>query len=109
METSPSNGRGGLVRALPPAEQQYQRHLVTIGDRRRELTSLEGELAQLREAVTGFEALAQSRLGQLFANLLQNSVRYTDAPGTIAVRLHRNADSIVVDWEDSAPGVPENT
>ena len=47
------------------------------------------------------------RLGQLFANLLQNSSRYTDAPGTIAVTLRQDATGIVIDWEDSAPGVPE--
>ena len=46
------------------------------------------------------------RLAQLFANLLQNSVRYTDAPGTISVRVHPDAGRIVIDWEDSAPGVP---
>ena len=46
------------------------------------------------------------RLAQLFANLLQNSVRYTDAPGTIAVRARREAGRIAIDWEDSAPGVP---
>ncbi len=46
------------------------------------------------------------RLGQLFANLLQNSSRYTDAPGTIAVRLRHDAERILVDWEDSAPEVP---
>jgi two-component system, OmpR family, sensor histidine kinase BaeS len=46
------------------------------------------------------------RLGQLFANLLQNSSRYTDAPGTIAVRLRHDGGRILVDWEDSAPGVP---
>jgi two-component system sensor histidine kinase BaeS len=45
------------------------------------------------------------RLDQLFSNLLQNSGRYTDAPGRIVVRLRRAADRIVVDWEDSAPGV----
>jgi two-component system sensor histidine kinase BaeS len=48
------------------------------------------------------------RLGQLFANLLQNSSRYTDAPGTIAVRLRHDAERIVIDWEDSAPGVPDD-
>ena len=46
------------------------------------------------------------RLGQLFANLLQNSVRYTDAPGTISVRVRPSDGRIRVDWEDSAPGVP---
>jgi two-component system sensor histidine kinase BaeS len=47
------------------------------------------------------------RLSQLFANLLQNSSRYTDAPGTISVRLRRDAGRILIDWEDSAPGVPD--
>ena len=46
------------------------------------------------------------RLAQLFANLLQNSVRYTDRPGTIAIRARPEGDRIYVDWEDSAPGVP---
>jgi len=55
----------------------------------------------------GTLALAdETRLAQVFANLLQNSVRYTDAPGRIAVALRRAADRIVIDWEDSAPGVP---
>jgi two-component system sensor histidine kinase BaeS len=43
------------------------------------------------------------RLGQVFANLLQNSLRYTDAPGRIVVSTGRHA----VVWEDSSPGVPE--
>jgi two-component system sensor histidine kinase BaeS len=47
------------------------------------------------------------RLAQLFANLLQNSTRYTDAPGTIAVRVRSSGEKVVVDWDDSAPGVPE--
>jgi two-component system sensor histidine kinase BaeS len=46
------------------------------------------------------------RLAQLFANLLQNSIRYTDAPGTIAVRVRSTDGCIRIDWEDSAPGVP---
>ena len=63
------NGRTEVVRALPPAEQQYQRHLITIGERRRDLAQLERDLVVLRDAVTGFEALAQARLGELFAEL----------------------------------------
>lgn len=71
MERSPgsTNGRGEIVRALPPAEQLYQKHLLTIGERRRELTTLESDLVMLRDAVTGFEVLAQSRLGESFAEL----------------------------------------
>ena len=48
----------------------------------------------------------ETRLAQVFANLLQNSFRYTDTPGRIAIALRRAADRVVVEWEDSAPGVP---
>jgi hypothetical protein len=62
-------GRTEIVRALPPAEQQYQRQLLIIGERRRDLAILEHDLAHLRDAVTAFEVLAQARLGELFAEL----------------------------------------
>lgn len=48
----------------------------------------------------------ETRLAQVFANLIQNSLRYTDAPGKIAIRLRRTGERVIVDWEDSAPGVP---
>ncbi|MGZ9006260.1 MAG: ATP-binding protein, partial [Burkholderiales bacterium] len=50
----------------------------------------------------------ETRLAQVFANLLQNSLRYTNAPGTIAIASQRQAGQIVLTWEDSAPGVPED-
>jgi len=45
------------------------------------------------------------RLGQLLANLLENSIRYTDAPGRIAVRVAARPTAAVLVVEDSAPGV----
>jgi len=48
----------------------------------------------------------ETRLAQVFANLLQNSLRYTDAPGRIAITLRRAPEKVIVEWEDSAPGVP---
>jgi len=47
------------------------------------------------------------RLEQLLANLLENSLRYTDAPGTIALSLHRARDDgeMRIEVDDSAPGV----
>lgn len=71
VEKSPGsrNGRAEIVRALPPAEQLYQKHLITIGERRQNLAKLERDLVALRDAVTGFEALAQARLGEMFAEL----------------------------------------
>ncbi len=47
------------------------------------------------------------RLAQLFANLAENSLRYTDAGGRVRVALRREDNHAVIDWEDSKPGVPE--
>lgn len=48
-----------------------------------------------------------TRLAQVFGNLLQNTLRYTDAPGRLQVRLERDGALARVTWEDSAPGVQE--
>ncbi len=47
----------------------------------------------------------ETRLGQVFANLMQNSLRYTDAPGRVAIAVRRDGDRVIVDWQDSEPGV----
>ncbi|MFN9506828.1 MAG: ATP-binding protein [Rubrivivax sp.] len=47
------------------------------------------------------------RIGQLLSNLLENSLRYTDAPGSISVQLRAaGADRVALSVGDSAPGVP---
>ena len=46
------------------------------------------------------------RLAQVFANLLQNSLRYTDSPGRIEIGIKQVAGQVIVEWQDSAPGVP---
>lgn len=47
------------------------------------------------------------RLRQLFSNLLDNALKYTDPGGTLLLRLERRPDALVVDFQDSAPGVPD--
>ena len=47
------------------------------------------------------------RLTQLFNNLLENSLRYTDAGGQSVVRLQASGQHLEITVEDSAPGVPE--
>jgi two-component system sensor histidine kinase BaeS len=47
----------------------------------------------------------ENRLAQLFTNLLENSVRYTDAGGVVRVSYQRTGDSVHVRIEDSTPGV----
>lgn len=46
------------------------------------------------------------RIAQLLGNLLENSLRYTDAPGRVVLRARRRGEEIQLMVEDSAPGVP---
>ena len=46
------------------------------------------------------------RIAQLLGNLLENSLRYTDAPGRVLLRARRRGDAIQIVVEDSAPGLP---
>jgi two-component system sensor histidine kinase BaeS len=49
------------------------------------------------------------RIEQLVGNLLNNSLRYTDAPGQVRVRLLSGEDNkVVMEVQDTAPGVSEN-
>jgi two-component system sensor histidine kinase BaeS len=45
------------------------------------------------------------RLRQLFANLFENSCRYTDAGGALRLQARREGRQMLIDLHDSAPGV----
>jgi two-component system, OmpR family, sensor histidine kinase BaeS len=47
-----------------------------------------------------------TRIEQLLGNVLENSLRYTDAPGRIVLALKSQGHRITIDINDSAPGVP---
>ncbi|MGO2353368.1 MAG: ATP-binding protein [Marinomonas foliarum] len=47
------------------------------------------------------------RLHQLFSNLMNNSLKYTNAPGTLTVKLKRVNKKAIILFEDSAPGVSD--
>lgn len=47
------------------------------------------------------------RMCQLFTNLIDNSLKYTDAGGVLIIRLTCEAGQVTVDFEDSAPGVSD--
>ncbi len=58
----------------------------------------------LPEAPVQLEADA-SRLTQVLENLLENSMRYTDAGGTVLLRLQMQSGLVRLSVEDSAPGI----
>ncbi|MFC3032282.1 ATP-binding protein [Pseudoalteromonas fenneropenaei] len=51
------------------------------------------------------------RLTQLFDNLMQNTLRYTDSSpeqaGHIVIQISEQNDEVILLWQDSAPGVDE--
>lgn len=49
------------------------------------------------------------RLNQVISNLLENSIRYTDAGGCIQCSISRSGPVLELCIEDSAPGAPEGT
>lgn len=46
-----------------------------------------------------------TRLEQLFTNLLENTVRYTDSPGSLHVVCAVDSDTVDLQFADTAPGV----
>ena len=51
----------------------------------------------------------QHRLTQLFTNLLENTLKYTDGPGSLNINMHDIDNEIIISFADSAPGVDEET
>ena len=82
---------GGVVDLLYPGG-----HLVDV--RRRE---------HLPDGTSVMIHADKERLDQLFSNLFENSLRYTDPGGQLVVRLTCKDRQTVIDFADSAPGVPE--
>lgn len=50
----------------------------------------------------------EHRLSQLFRNLLRNSLQHTDSGGRLEVTLDKEHRALIVDFRDTAPGVPND-
>lgn len=48
-----------------------------------------------------------ARLNQVWTNILENAVRYVDAPGVLHITIQKNASEAEILFDDSGPGVPE--
>ena len=47
------------------------------------------------------------RLRQLFTNLLDNSLKYTDEGGLLKIETHAGRQHLIIDFMDTSPAVPE--
>ena len=52
--------------------------------------------------------LDETRMAQLFSNLLENSLRYTDTGGTTHIHIQQSGERFDIIIEDSAPSVPDD-
>lgn len=78
----------------------------TVGAFRERLAS--AGLGLTLELAPGLRMSAdESRLRQLFRNLVENTLRYTDSGGSLEVVTRRDGDELCIDFMDSAPGVPD--
>ena len=91
---------------------KYQMREMNIGSCLKEviesyrdrLESSEIEIKKLINADGAF--LGDSyRLEQLFTNLIENTLRYTDSPGMLEIHLKENKEDILITFSDSEPGV----
>lgn len=69
--------------------------------------SLECESLNTKKNAVCFVVADRERLTQLFTNILENSCRYTDAPGGITLSLHKDKNTVEVAIEDTSPTIPE--
>jgi two-component system sensor histidine kinase BaeS len=83
---------------------------------REDLSALEAEFRRREIEIVVNNRVADSvrlygdcdRLSQLFRNLLNNSVRYTEQGGKLEIRIDRDDGYLILEFLDSAPGVPES-
>lgn len=91
----------------------YRKEIIDIQDEVRRAVAAQNERFRQRNLRLTLEGppLAQwllgdaDRLQQLFANLLENSLRYTDPGGELRVILSDDPQLLRIDFMDSSPGV----
>jgi two-component system sensor histidine kinase BaeS len=73
-----------------------------------EQTGLEVELVA-REASRMLMLGDAGRLAQLYSNILENTLRYTDAPGKLKISASRSRTELSLAFDDTGPGVPQES
>jgi len=67
-----------------------------------------GHVVPRRRAASFLTLGHDSRLGQVFTNLLDNARSFAPAGGVIRVRLREEAGTAIVEIDDDGPGIPEH-
>ncbi len=93
-------GDEGPVDVKAMLTQLAEAFRMRIGDR----VKIEVSAAEADLAVYG----GQGRLVQVFENLLDNAVSFSDAGGRVYVRAMRDEHDVVVSVQDEGPGIPEH-
>ncbi|MEM7613160.1 MAG: ATP-binding protein [Pseudomonadota bacterium] len=86
-----------LAQVLAQALQRSSHRLAEAG------ITLEADLPVQGWAVKG----NADQLMQVFLNIIENVVRYVDAPGTLWIKSERGARELSLVFSDSGPGVPD--
>jgi len=121
-----SSLHGEVLRINTLIDDLYQLALSDIGELSFEMTQLDLS-ALLKDVIESYVGQCQqkslkidseftgcadvkilgdeNRMRQLFANLFQNSIRYTDNDGSIRIECQVTNSKVMVHWMDSKPGV----
>ena len=93
---------------------QLQRTSIKVLDLAKESAALLEVLAEEKRqavAVEGDSSLTvrgdRLLLRQALINLIDNAVKYSPSGGTIAVRVRANGKDVLIEVQDSGPGIPE--
>jgi two-component system sensor histidine kinase BaeS len=65
--------------------------------------------ASPKDSKPAFVLADTDRLKQLFSNILENTLLYVDVPGVLKIRYEFPEGSVGIHFEDTGPGVPEES
>jgi two-component system sensor histidine kinase BaeS len=103
-----ADSRGLNIKMVPVKPLQILRRAVDLNKTRLEQKNIEVKFALDADENTVVIGDADY-LTRLFLNLTENSLRYTDPPGKLKILGRTASDTLTICFEDSAPGVPQNS
>lgn len=94
--------------------QTYRKNEVTVSGVIQQALSIINPEFSAKNITVQYEAADNGtvfgdaeRLRQLFGNLLDNSLKYTDPGGELRIKIRKDGDKLLIDVQDSAPGVAD--